>query len=84
MGRFPINLFGPDAEPILWRVIPLKPPSLASATAVTALAFLVAFGLRLVLIGPHNAFNVSSSYFPVFVIATLYGGQRWGWGVLLM
>ncbi|RYF92158.1 MAG: hybrid sensor histidine kinase/response regulator [Caulobacteraceae bacterium] len=84
MGRFPINLFGPDAEPILWRVIPLKPPSLASATAVTALAFLMAFGLRLVLVGSHNAFNASSSYFPVFIIATLYAGQRWGWGALLL
>jgi PAS domain S-box-containing protein len=84
MGRFAINLFGPDAEPILWRVIPLKPPSVASATAVTALALLIAFGLRLVLVGSHNAFNASSSYFPVFIIATLYAGQRWGWGTLLL
>ncbi|MDB5471853.1 MAG: multi-sensor hybrid histidine kinase [Caulobacter sp.] len=83
MGRFALNLFGPDAEPILWRVIPQRPPSIASATGVTALAFLVAFGLRLVLVGSHNAFNASSSYFPVFIIATLYAGQRWGWGSLL-
>ncbi|WGM38191.1 PAS domain-containing protein [Caulobacter sp. NIBR1757] len=84
MGRFALNPFGPDAEPILWRVIPQRPPSIASAAAVTAAAFLVAFGLRLVLAGAHNAFNASSSYFPVFIIATLYAGQRWGWGVLLL
>ena len=84
MGRFALNIFGPDAEPILWRVIPQRSPSLARAAAVTVLAFLVAFGLRLVLVGAHNAFNASSSYFPVFVIATLYAGQRWGWGSLLL
>ena len=84
MGPFALNLFGPDAEPILWRVIPQRPPSVARAAAVTALAFLIAFGLRLVLVGSHNAFNSFSSYFPVFVIATLYAGQRWGWGSLLL
>lgn len=84
MGPFALNLFGPDAEPILWRVIPQRPPSVARAAAVTALAFLIAFSLQLVLIGSHNAFNVSSSYFPVFVIATLYSGHRWGWGSLLL
>ncbi len=84
MGPFALNLFGPDAEPILWRVIPQQPPSVARAAAVTALAFLIAFGLRLVLVGSHNAFNASSSYFPVFVIATLYAGHRWGWGALIL
>lgn len=84
MGLFGFNLFGPDAEPILWRVIPQRPPSFLSALGVTALAFFIAFALRLVLVGGHNAFNASSSYFPVFVIATLYAGQRWGWGALLL
>ena len=84
MSLFGFNLFGPDAEPILWRIIPQRPPSVLSALGVTALAFLLAFGLRLVLVGANNAFNASSSYFPVFVIATLYAGQRWGWGALLL
>ena len=84
MGRFALNLFGPDAEPILWRIIPQRPPSIVSAAAVTVLAYMVAMGLRLALVDAHDAFNASFSCFPVFVITTLYAGQRWGWGSLLL
>ena len=71
-----------DTDPLFWRVIPLTPPPWPQALAVTTLALAGAIGLRLVVLGFPLGLGPSSTFFPAFIVATLFAGQRWGWGAL--
>jgi len=69
-----------DREPLFWRAIPLDTPPFRHALVVTCLALAVGLGLRLVVLGFPVGFGASSTFFPAFIIVTLYAGPRWGWG----
>ena len=71
-----------DPEPLFWRAIPLHPPPWPLALAVTAAALVVAMGLRLAVLGFPQGLGPSSTFFPAFIAATLFAGQRWGWFTL--
>lgn len=80
----PVNgprLAGSDHEPWLWRAIPLRPPPWPRALLVSAAAIAAAIGLRLAILGLPAGFGPSSTFFPAFIVATLFAGQGWGWGV---
>jgi len=68
-----------DPDPFFWRVIPLTSPPWPLALAVTAVALAAAMGLRLAVMGFPEGLGPSSTFFPAFIVATLYGGQRCGW-----
>jgi hypothetical protein len=34
------------------------------------------------ILGWENALGLSATYFPAFIVATLYAGPAWGWGML--
>lgn len=70
-----------DREPFFWRAIPLRQPPWHQALLVSVLSLGIALGLRLVVLGFPAGFGTSSTFFPAFIVATLYAGQRWGWGV---
>jgi len=73
---------GDDREPLFWRAIPLRQPPWPRALFVTATALLVAAGLRLAMLGFPAGWGVSSTFFPTFIVATLFAGPGWGWGSL--
>ncbi|MDP1738137.1 MAG: PAS domain S-box protein [Caulobacter sp.] len=70
-----------DGEPLFWRAIPLNAPPFLHALLVTAIALGTALGLRLVVMGFPHGWGISSTFFPAFIVATLFAGPRWGWGV---
>ncbi|HEY2357442.1 MAG TPA: PAS domain S-box protein, partial [Phenylobacterium sp.] len=51
---------------------------------ITLTAFAGAVLIRGLLLGFDNATSLSATYFPAFIVATLYAGPRWGWGSLLI
>ncbi|MBS0333910.1 MAG: PAS domain-containing protein [Proteobacteria bacterium] len=65
------------------RVVPRRAPPLWQAALTTLAAFAGAMLVRGVLLGFDNASGLSSTYFPAFILTTLYAGPRWGWGSLL-
>jgi PAS domain S-box-containing protein len=69
-----------DHEPWFWRAIPLRQPPWTHAVVVTALVLALALGLRLAVIGFPAGMGPSSTFFPAFIVATLFAGPRWGWG----
>lgn len=69
-----------DREPLFWRAIPLNAPPFLHALLVTAVALATALGLRLAVLGLPLGSEVSSTFFPAFIVATLFAGPRWGWG----
>ena len=71
-----------DADPLFWRAIPLRPPPWPVALAVMTVALAVAMGLRLTVLGFPQGLGPSSTFFPAFIVATLFAGQRWGWASL--
>ncbi|HRD46473.1 MAG TPA: PAS domain-containing protein [Caulobacter sp.] len=70
-------------EPIVWRLIPLRPPPALHALLVTVVSLAVALGLRLAFMGFPQGLGASSTFFPAFIAISLYAGARWGWGSLL-
>jgi PAS domain S-box-containing protein len=67
------------------RFVPRRTPPLWQAALITLGAFAVAIALRVLLVGGGlGATGLSASYFPAFIVATLYAGPRWGWGSLVM
>jgi PAS domain S-box-containing protein len=66
------------------RFVPRRTPPLWQAALITLTAFAGALLVRVLLIGPANATGVSATYFPAFILATLYAGPRWGWGSLVV
>ncbi len=70
----------PSEWPI--RFIPRRTPPLWQAALITLGAFAGAILIRGLFLGFDNAFGLSATYFPAFIVATLYAGPRWGWGTL--
>ncbi len=67
--------------PVEWplRLVPRRSPSLIRAVAISVTALAAAIGSRGAILGWDSAFGLSFTYFPAFIIATLYAGQSWGW-----
>ena len=72
---------GVDREPLFWRAIPLGQPPWFQSLLVCFLSLGVALGLRLLVLGFPAGVGPSSTFLPAFIVATLYGGPRWGWGI---
>jgi PAS domain S-box-containing protein len=67
------------------RFVPHRTPPAWQAALITLGAFAVAIALRVLLVGGGlGATGLSASYFPAFIVATLYAGPRWGWGSLVV
>ena len=70
--------------PVEWplRLVPKRSPPLIRAATISLAALLAAILSRGAFLGWENALGLSVTYFPAFIIATLYAGQRWGWATL--
>ncbi|WP_332774223.1 hybrid sensor histidine kinase/response regulator [Phenylobacterium sp.] len=70
--------------PVEWplRLVPRRSPSLIRAATISVAAMAAAIGSRGAILGWDYALGLSVTYFPAFIIATLYAGQRWGWATL--
>ncbi|HZZ30804.1 MAG TPA: ATP-binding protein [Phenylobacterium sp.] len=64
------------------RLVPRRAPPLWQAALIVAVAFAGAILIRGLMLGFDNAASLSATYFPAFIVATLYAGPRWGWGSL--
>ncbi|MDB5465076.1 MAG: sensor histidine kinase/response regulator [Phenylobacterium sp.] len=64
------------------RFIPRRSPPIWLAALITLTAFAAAMLIRGLLLGFDNATGLSATYFPAFIVATLYAGPRWGWASL--
>ncbi|HEY9236914.1 MULTISPECIES: hybrid sensor histidine kinase/response regulator [Phenylobacterium] len=65
-----------------FRFIPRRSPAFAVALAISVGAMAAAMGIRGLFAGWDTALALSVTHFPAFVVATLFGGQRWGWASL--
>ncbi|HLZ75872.1 ATP-binding protein [Phenylobacterium sp.] len=65
------------------RFVPRRSPPLWRAALITLAAFAGAMAIRGLLLGWDQAAGISATYFPAFIIATLYAGPRFGWGSLI-
>ncbi|MDF2900658.1 MAG: histidine kinase [Phenylobacterium sp.] len=70
----------PVALPL--RFIPRRSPPFPVALAISLCATAAAIGISGMFVGWANAFSLSPTYFPAFIVATLFAGQRWGWVTL--
>jgi PAS domain S-box-containing protein len=66
------------------RLVPRRSPPFWKALAISAAAFAGAIGARALFLGVDNATGLSVTYFPAFIVATLYAGAAWGWAVLIL
>jgi PAS domain S-box-containing protein len=64
------------------RLAPRRAAPVWLALAVSVGAMAAAMLARGAFLGFDNATGLSATYFPAFIIATLYAGPRWGWGTL--
>jgi PAS domain S-box-containing protein len=64
------------------RLAPRRTAPFWLALAVSVGAMAAALLARGVFLGFDNATGLSVTYFPAFIIATLYAGPRWGWATL--
>ena len=64
------------------RLVPRRSPPFWKALVVSAAAFAGAIVARGVFLGFDNVTGLSVTYFPAFILATLYAGAAWGWGML--
>jgi PAS domain S-box-containing protein len=64
------------------RLVPRRSPPFWEALLISVAAFGGAIGARALFLGVDNATGLSVTYFPAFIIATLYAGATWGWAVL--
>ena len=48
------------------------------------IAFAGAVLIRGLMLGWDNATGLSATYFPALIVATLYAGSAWGWGLLAL
>jgi PAS domain S-box-containing protein len=71
--------------PVEWplRLIPRRSPPVLAALAISTAAMAVGILVRGVFLGWPAASGFSATYFPAFILATLYGGWLWGWATLL-
>ena len=65
------------------RFIPRRSPPFLVALAISIGAMAASMGIRGLFAGWDNAFELSTTHFPAFVVATLFAGQRWGWTSLV-
>ena len=70
--------------PVEWplRFIPRRAPSFLEALAVSSTAMVLAILVRGAFLGWNSAASLSATYFPAYIVASLYGGRRWGWVTL--
>ncbi|HEY3949308.1 ATP-binding protein [Phenylobacterium sp.] len=66
------------------QVVPRRATPLWQAGLITLVAFAGAILTRGLLLGFDNAAGLSATYFPAFILTTLYAGPRWGWGSLAL
>src|SRR5882757_2179391 len=64
------------------RFVPRRATPIWQAVLVTLLSFAGAIAIRGLMLGFDNATGLSATYFPAFIVATLYAGPRWGWATL--
>ncbi|MES2896157.1 MAG: PAS domain-containing protein [Pseudomonadota bacterium] len=70
--------------PVEWplRLVPRRSPPLIRAATISVAAMAAAIAIRGAILGWDNALGLSVTYFPAFIVATLYAGQPWGWSAL--
>jgi signal transduction histidine kinase/ActR/RegA family two-component response regulator len=61
------------------RFIPRRSPPIWLAALITLATFTGALLARGLMLGFDNVTGLSATYFPAFIVATLYAGPRWGW-----
>jgi PAS domain S-box-containing protein len=66
------------------RLVPRRSPPVWLALLISVAAIIGAILARGLFLGFDNATGLSVSYFPAFIVATLYAGPRWGWVTLLV
>src|SRR3982750_3668363 len=66
------------------RLVPRRSPPFWKALAISAAAFAGAIAARALFLGVDNATGLSVTYFPAFIVATLYAGAAWGSAVLAL
>ena len=71
----------PSLRPL--RLLPRRTPPLWQAALTTLVAFAGAVLIRTLLLGFDHAWGLSATYFPALILATLYAGPLWGWGLLV-
>jgi PAS domain S-box-containing protein len=64
------------------RLIPRRSAPLWLAPIICLAALGAAIALRGLVLGFDNAAGLSATYFPAYIIATLYAGSAWGWATL--
>jgi PAS domain S-box-containing protein len=64
------------------RFVPHRSPPALHALAVSLGAVATAILVRMLFLGPENGLGPSVTYFPAFIVATLYGGGGWGLAAL--
>ncbi len=64
------------------RLIPRRSAPLWLATIISLAAIAGAVVMRGLVLGFDNAAGLSATYFPAYIIATLYAGPAWGWATL--
>jgi PAS domain S-box-containing protein len=62
--------------------MPRRSPPFWRALAITLLAVGIGAAARIILLSPANAAGLSSTWFPAFIVVTLYAGAGWGWATL--
>ncbi|MBW8815721.1 MAG: PAS domain S-box protein [Caulobacterales bacterium] len=70
--------------PAQWplRLVPRRSPRFLTGLAISGGALAVAMGVRGATVGFQYASGLSVTTLPALIIATLYAGPRWGWGML--
>lgn len=66
------------------KFVPRRSPPLWRGALITVAALAGAILIRGLFLGFDNATGVSATYFPAFIVATLYAGPRWGWASLVV
>jgi PAS domain S-box-containing protein len=65
------------------RFMPQRSPLLWQSVLLTLTAYAAAILIR-VAFGTGSPFGLSATYFPAFILTTLFAGPRWGWASLII
>jgi PAS domain S-box-containing protein len=65
------------------RFMPQRSPPLWQSVLLTLTAYTGAILIRAAF-GTGNPFGLSATYFPAFILTTLFAGPRWGWASLII
>jgi PAS domain S-box-containing protein len=66
------------------KLVPRRSTLLWQALAISAASICAALLARSLAVGFDNAGGLSATYFPAFIVATLYAGPSWGWATLFV